>query len=289
MPLRDESKYYIKVDGEPEEVTRIRKQILDAFDDLEFVDEGHKYFRNGEEYCSVSSVAARFEEEFDSEAKAAAYALKHGKTAEYWLDQWRFTNLRATTTGTQVHSYAESLAWLHMGHPENITSDNKYKYIEDKKWLIPTREKEMAALNFWKDFPENMYVVLPETRVYSSPNPELPKFKENYAGTFDLLLYYHNPTNPEKSGLVIMDWKTNREIYKEFSRTRGKMMMYPFNNLFDEPFGAYTIQLNCYQIPLEDIGLKVLGRRIIWLKDDESYEIIPVDDQTKILRNYFQC
>ena len=287
MPLRDESKYYIKVEGEPDEVTQIRKKILDSFNDLEFIEEGHKYFRNGQEYASVSSIAARFEEQFDTDAKAEAYAQKNGKTAEYWKKKWLFTNQKATTTGTQVHSYGESMAWLHMGFPENITADKKYAYNADENWLMPTRPKEDAALAFWDDLPENVYVGLPETRVYTNANPELPQFRENYAGTFDLLLYYKHPTDPSKSGLCIRDWKTNREIYKEFSRSRGKMMLYPFNNLYDEPFGAYTIQLNCYQIPLEDIGLKILDRKIIWLKDDGTYELIPVDNCTKTLRNYF--
>ena len=284
MPKRDESSYDIVVQGEPKEVTEIRKKILSSFQGLEFVDEGHKYFLNGQELCSVSSIAGRYEHEFDTVAQSIRYSEKHGETPEYWRDQWRFTNLKATVTGTQVHSYAESLAWLHMGHPENITEDNKYKYIPDKNWLIPTRHKEEAALKFWNEFPENTWVVLPETRVFSSPNPNLPRFTENYAGTFDLLLYYDNKKNPEKSGLIIADWKTNGDIYKEYSRANGKMMIEPFDNQYDEPFGGYTIQLSCYQIPLEDIGLKILGRRIIWLKDDGTYELVPVDNVTSKLR-----
>ena len=37
-------------------------------------------------------------------------------------------------------------------------------------------------------------------------------------------------------------------------------------------------------MPLEDIGLKVIARRIVWLKDDGTYELIPVKDVTKQLR-----
>lgn len=96
MPKRDESKYNITVKGEPKEVTEIRKKILDAFDGLEFIDEGHKYFLGEQELRSVSSVAQDYEEEFDAETKAIAYAEKHGETPQYWLDQWKFTNLKAT-------------------------------------------------------------------------------------------------------------------------------------------------------------------------------------------------
>jgi hypothetical protein len=270
MPLRDQSKYEIVVPGEPKEVTEIRKHILHAFGDLEFVEEGHKYFLHGEELPSVSSVASRFESEFDTVAKATAYAEKNGQTPEYWIDQWKLTNLKATTTGTQVHGYAESLAWMYMGHPENIVDDQKYKYVEDKNWLIPTRPKEESALKFWKEFPKNTYVVLPETKVFNIGNTL------KYAGTFDLLVYYKNPKDDSKSGLVIMDWKTNSSIYKEFSRMKQKMLSEPFQNLFDEPYGGYSIQLSLYILALEKIGLNVLGGRIIWLKDDGTYEIVSV-------------
>lgn len=270
MPLRDQSKYEIVVPGEPKEVTEIRKHILHAFGDLEFVDEGHKYFLHGEELPSVSSIASRFESEFDTVAKATAYAEKNGQTPEYWMDQWKFTNLKATTTGTQVHGYAESLAWMYMAHPENIVDDQKYKYVEDKNWLIPTRPKEESALKFWKEFPKNTYVVLPETKVFNIGNTL------KYAGTFDLLVYYKNPKDDSKSGLVIMDWKTNSSIYKEFSRMKQKMLAEPFQNLFDEPYGGYSIQLSLYILALEKIGMNVLGGRIIWLKDDGTYEIVSV-------------
>lgn len=277
MPLRDESRYNIVVPGEPKEVTEIRKKILESFDGLEFVDEGHKYFLHGEELRSVSSIVTEFEEEFDTPAKAAAYAEKNGETAEYWIDQWRFINVRATTEGSLVHEYAESLSWLHMGVPENITEGNKCKYVKDKGWLVPTRPKECAALNFYNDFPQNTYIVLPETRIYNVGK------KYKYAGTFDLLVYYDHPTDKSKSGLMVLDWKTNRELYKEYSHEHGKMMMWPFSELYEEPYGGYVVQLNLYSLALRKIGLKVIGRRVIWLKGDETYEIIPVPDISKTL------
>jgi len=271
MPKRDESTYSIVVPGEPQEVTEIREKILSSFTGLVFVDEGHKYFLGDTELSSVSSIASEYEHEFDEVAQSISYAERHGETPEYWRDQWKFTNLKATVTGTQVHSYAESLAWLQIGHPENITDDNKYKYIPEKNWLIPTRHKEEAALKFWKEFPENMHVVLPETRVYNIGE------KIKYAGTFDLLVYYQNQAKPDKSGLMILDWKTNADIYKDFSRMKNKMLYPPFDKMYDEPFGAYTLQLTLYNLALEKIGLKVIGRRIVWLKDDGTFEIVPVD------------
>ena len=44
MPSRNEEKYHIIVNGEPQKVTEVRDKILGTFNELVFVDEGHKYF-----------------------------------------------------------------------------------------------------------------------------------------------------------------------------------------------------------------------------------------------------
>lgn len=283
MPLRDESTYRLGKEGEPIEVTEIRNKILDTFVGLEFVEDGHKYFKDGKELISVSAFVSRFEEEFDTVNKAINYTMKHGETPEYWMDKWKFNNLKATTTGTQVHAYSESLSWLNMGHPENIVPDQLYKYLPDKNWLIPTRPKEEAALKFWTELSPDLYVIMPETRVFSAIRPD---YKLNFAGTFDLLLYYKHPKDDSKSGCIICDYKTNAELEKEYSRKFGKMLKAPFNDLYDEPQSAYTLQLGCYNVPLEDIGIKVIGRRLIWLKDDGNYETIKIPYAADRIRSY---
>lgn len=275
----------IKVPGEPNEVFTIRKKILEAFGDLEFVEDVHKYYINGQELPSVSHVTHQFANEFDEDTIAENYTIKHGQTKEYWLEQWKFKNLKATTTGTLVHEFGESLGWLRNGHPEKITNYCKSKYYKDKQWLIPTRKKEEAIIKFHDELHENLHFVLAETKVYTGKNKERTNLTQDYAGTFDILYYYKHPTDDSKSGLVIMDYKTNENLYKEFSRSREQMLKAPFTNMFDEPFSLYTLQLSSYQIPLEDIGLKVIARRIIWLKENGEYEMIPVEDVTGILRD----
>lgn len=266
---------------EPACVTNDRTRILDQFKDLVFVEEGHKYYRNGQLLPSVSEVTHKYKPEFDTENTAIKYAAKHGNTPEYWKDAWKFKNLKATTTGTLVHEYGEGLFWLRLGKPELIPESSKVKYIEDKGWLIPTRPKEEAILKFFEEMPDTDYPVLAETKVYNNFNPSAPPMITSYCGTFDILFYREIPGQPENSGYVLKDYKTNASLYSNFK----KKCLPPFSDLNDEAFSMYTLQLGCYQIPLEDLGLKVVGREIIWLKDDGNYETIPVPDITIRLRN----
>lgn len=280
------SKNEIKIKGEPKEVREIRNKILGEFDGLVFVEEGHKYFLDGKQLPSVSEVTHKFcQYPFDEGVQAERYAEKHGETAQYWIDQWKFKNLRATISGTLVHEYGESLGWLRNGHPELITESCRTKYVKNKNWLIPTRPKEEAVLKFYDELHPSLHFVLAETKVYTGKNRELTDLKQDYCGTFDLLMYYKDKDDSSKDGLVILDFKTNRELESEYNKTYSKMLMEPFGDLVDQSKSYYTLQLSAYQIPLEDIGLKVIGRRIIWLKDDGTYELIPLPNVTDRLRS----
>ena len=265
------------IDGEPKEVTEIRDKIITEFSDLKFIEEGHKYFLNGNPLPSVSEVTHRFcAYPFDEKLQASLYADKNGMTPEYWMDEWKFNNLKATTSGTLVHEYAEGLGWLRNGHQELMPKSCEKKYFKDKNWLIPTRPKEEAVLKFYNEMHPSLHFVLAETKVYSNKG-EASTVKNPFCGTFDLLAYYKHPTDDTKSGLLVLDWKTNRELKKDFSRKKGKFLLSPFTDLYEEPLSYYTLQLNLYSLCLAGIGLPPIAARIIWLKDDGTYELIPVN------------
>ncbi len=266
--------------NEPSEVIEARNKILTEFDGITFVEDGHKYFLDGKQLPSVSEVVGQFSIPFDTEAQAERYASKHGETAEYWKDQWRYKALKATTTGTLVHAYGESLGWLRNGHPELITPDNQCKYIADKNWLIPTRKKEEAILKFYDELHDSLHFVLAETQVYSNKG-DASMVKRQFCGTFDLLMWYDCKEDPSKSGLVIMDYKTNASLTNDFARSMNKMMLPPFEGMYDESLAHYQIQLSLYAMCLRGIGFDVKGLRLIWLQEDGEYELIPLKDLSK--------
>ena len=57
-----------------------------------------------------------------------------------------------------------------------------------------------------------------------------------------------------------------------------------FENLLDMPLSVYKLQLSLYQICLENIGYKTLGRRILWLKPEGNYDKINLEEYTYTLR-----
>lgn len=267
----------LKIDGEPKEVTKIRDKILKEFEGLQFIEEGHKYFLNGVQLPSVSEITHKFcQYPFDTEAQAARYAEKHGETPQHWMDKWKFTNLKATTSGSLVHEFAEGLGWLRNGHPELMPLSCAPKYAKEKDWLIPTRPKEDAVLKFYDELNKDLHFVLAETKVYSNKS-EISEVNTPFCGTFDLLMWYEHPTDPSKSGLVVLDWKTNRELKKDFSHENGKFLLPPFGDYYEEPLSYYTLQLNLYSLCLAGIGLPPIAARVIWLKDDGNYELIPIN------------
>jgi hypothetical protein len=272
----------LTVEGEPKIVAEIREKILSSFKDLTFDEKPHKYFLNGAELPSVSSVIHRFQEQTDFNEVAVGYAKKNGYTPQYWLDKWKFNNLIATTTGSRVHEFGESVGWLRNGHPELITEHNKCNYDEERGWLIPTRPKEEAVLKFYDEFPKNLHFVLAETMVYANKtDDEKYRVVNQFAGTFDLLAYYQDPEDDEKSGLVILDWKTNKSLLDDYSRNNDKRLLPPFQYMYDENLSIYTLQLSLYALCLRNIGLDIKACRLIWLKEDGTYELVKIRDLSK--------
>ena len=65
------------------------------------------------------------------------------------------------------------------------------------------------------------------------------------------------------------------------------MMQPPFNELVDEALTHYMIQQGLYSMMLENIGYKVFGRRLIWLKDNGTYEKVKLPYIKEQLINSF--
>ena len=283
-----EPKGMFTIQGEPRIVEETRRRILQEFEDLEFCEDGHIYHLHGQNPNSVSSIGHRFiREPFDEQKQAERYAQRHGKTADYWIMQWRQNSFRATTLGTKTHEFGESLGYLKAGHPELIRDIIKPQYMPAYNYLAPIHPKEEAIVQFMQDIPTSMHLVLNEAKVYSGKNPQKElNLQELICGTFDMLYYYDGDGDPAKAGFMVLDYKTNNSLYSEYNQRYRKTLLPPFDDMIEEDLSLYTIQLSLYALMLQDIGIPVIDRRIVWLNNEGQYQLISVNDVSGPLR---QC
>lgn len=152
--------------------------------------------------------------------------------------------------------------------------------------MAPIHPKEEAVSKFFDDIPSSFHLVLNEAKVYSGKNPDVTKnLKEQICGTFDMLYWYDGNGDLSKAGFIILDYKTNGNLYNEYNRKVQKVLLPPFSKIIEEDYGLYIIQLNLYALMLEDIGLPVIAKKIVWLKEDKTYQIVDMPNIVDVLRN----
>jgi len=251
-----------------EKVSSCRSLILEKFGDIKFLEEGHQYFIGEQEYIPVSHIIKEYEPVVDWDQKATDYAAKWHKKKEDVQRDWKLNNLKSTISGTRTHYFGESYTNLLIGHPELICEQNKPQYIKEYNTMVPTYPKEEAVVKFYNELSSNLHPVGAEFKL----STEYIQDARHICGTCDLLFY-----NSELDGFVIGDWKTNKSLIKEYSRSYGIMMEGVMSKYYDEPLSHYILQFNIYQRLLESIGIKIIDRMLLWLKDDGTYEQIWIE------------
>lgn len=268
----------------PKEIYDIRENIKNKFSNLEFVEDGHKYFLhydNGDvkEMNSVSSVCHQFEPYIDWDNILLNKSEKIGVSKDELKRSWRENNLLSTSNGSLTHLFAEAYMYFFMGEVELIPEVIKKMQYEDG-YLIPYGSKQMAIAKYYEDLflVDNFYPIMPEAQIYIDSSNNQYGIKEDISGTFDALFGYFNKNG--KINLSIRDWKTNKTLENDYNRKYGNTLLEPFNTLdfIDEPKSIYTIQLSLYQLGIQQLGYEISDRKLLWLTDDGKYHKIDVND-----------
>lgn len=224
-------------------------QIKDFFAGLTFDSEAHKYYVDTVPLKgSVSTCIKDYYEEFNSEVMAPIVAKKEGIPVEMILERWKTISEEACALGTRVHLFGEI-----------------YPFHQNFK---PRDNFEVAVTKVWKELPSNLVPCTMELKMYHTDY--------RFGGMMDCLLY-----NKKTGKFVIADYKTNKDLYKNF---KGRTMYYPFDMYLDMPLSHYYLQLSYYQILLEQAGVEIESRVVIWLKPDATYELLQCPDLTEVLR-----
>ena len=277
----------LKRDQEPKEIKEIRENIINRFKNLEFIDDGHKYFLHKgdetKEMSSVSSVCHLFEPQVDWEAILERKALKLGIDKEELRREWKEKNITSTSNGSLTHLFAEAYMYFFMGDIDSMPNVIRETQYEDG-YLIPYGNKQIAIAKYYEDLHKTggLYAVMPETQIYIDGEDNPYGIKTDISGTFDALFAYKDKNG--KFVLSVRDWKTNKSLENEYNQAYRNTLLCPFESFIDEPKSIYTIQLSLYQLGIEQLGYEVRDRKLLWLTDDGEYHKINVEDVKEKLK-----
>lgn len=230
-----------------------KQNILNFFSQLNFDEEKHKYSVGTRKIkYSVSGLIKRFVKPFDSNLMSLLVAQKRGISQKEVLAEWEEKKIKACNLGNKTHLFGE-------------------KYPFDRT-LVPEGGHEVAVTKFWNSLPFHIIPVTMELQMYHKIY--------FFAGTADIILY-----NILTDTFIIADYKTNEDLFKNY---KGQKLLGIFKHLLDNPFNKYQIQLSFYQILLEQTGVKVSSRKIIYLKPEGNFEMYDAVNFTEELKTYIK-
>jgi len=283
----------LRRDPEPKEIREIRENIKNAFNKLEFIEEGHRYYLHNDDGTkkkmnSVSSACHIFEPEADWDEIRKRKAAKLGISDDELAREWRENNLISTSNGSLTHLFAEAYMYFFMGDIDSIPEVIKKMQYEDG-YLIPYGNKQKAIVKYYEDLysVKGFYPVMPEAQVYIDSDKNIYGINDDISGTFDALFAFFDKKGNLK--LSVRDWKTNKSLENNYNQNNEITLLHPFDSyeFINEPKSIYTIQLSLYQLCVQQLGYEISDRKLLWLTDDGEYHKIDVPDVTKHLVKEF--
>lgn len=257
----------------------IAKEIRDILEEkrkelcLTFYEDEHQYTMvddNGEiidTHPSVSKVVKLFYEEFDAEGIASNKAKGNEQYKQQLLKEWSDSGEYASNMGSRVHYYLENETLSIF----DLNKEIRQPIFECDIEQIMKGDSMITAGKKYLRLCENRNLVLLDTEAVLG-HPEL-----GYTGQPDKVWLTTNASGTEV-GLLITDWKTNKE--KNFKSNQWTKNMYPpFQNYPSTALGHYYLQLPLYgKLLLKMLegtkyeNIKLLGCIVVLLKDNSEYE-----------------
>lgn len=225
------------------------RDLLTMFSDLQFDENRHLYFVNGENYLSVSKKIESHYEKFDEDYWLNRKAPQLGISKEELRAQWHKKRDDACEKGHKCHEYLEL-------------------FKPGDEALADTPEKK-AGLLFLQNY---IYKSNPRYHIITREFKMIHRLFR-YCGTADLLLW-DSYTNT----IIVADWKTNEDLFKTFGKLK-----FPFQFLESNPYNKYQLQFSYYQLMIEQSQYKVSDRWLIYLEADGMYTIHKTTDYTQEL------
>ena len=244
------------------------EELNKAFKDFYFYSSDHHYeYDNKKIGISVTKFIENYTNEFDMDGMAEKVAIKENRTIEDVLSEWKYKNQFACIKGSTCHEYAQCL-WS--GEEYNLD-----RFDKSRKYYDAVETIQRQAENFYKDYKDKLEHLADEFVVGS--------LEYDIASAIDHLFI-----NKLTGGLVLVDYKTNSDIYK--NDKFAKKMKIPLCHLKDTTLNHYAIQLSIYKYLVEKYtNLKFEDMFIVWFSENiENYKIIEVPYLEKEVENILE-
>lgn len=268
-----------------QEIRDIIEEVKDRLE-LSFIEEDHIYYMKDREgkvrsnFPSVSKVLKHFYEPFPAEDIAYRKAKGDRVEMQRLLYEWSAAGSYATNMGSRTHFLLEKKTIDMYGGYKDVREPIFECDIEQE---LKSNSMIKAGEKFLKLMEERGAYLLDTEMVLGHPDL-------GYTGQPDKVWLI---MNKEKNGfgLVITDWKTNKE--KNFkTNSFTKPMKTPFQKYPDNALGHYYLQLPFYGRLLKKMlegtkyeNISLLGCVVVLLKDNSEFEEfrVPSDVINKVM------
>lgn len=240
----------------------IPHELFTAFNDVTFYDEPHKYFINGKELISVTTLLGKYKEEFDEEFWSGYKGAEFKISPVEIVRAWKFINKKGTIRGSAIHDYAENLFQnKKYEYPEQLIL-NEFGY-DPVKYTYDICKKHVD--NFYKKVQGRLIPIRTEMVVCD---------KETLIGGMLDIIFW----NVKAQEFQIWDWKTN----KEFTFAEPKRHLLDELCMLEEcDLEIYSLQLEMYkQIIEKNVPIKLGKSYLVWFShNNPDYQVIETLDR----------
>lgn len=241
---------------------QIPNKLFTAFNDITFYDEPHKYFIDGKELISVTTLIGKYKEDFDEEYWSEFKGSQYNVSSEKIKKAWSFINKKGTIKGSAIHDYAENLFQNKVfKYPEQLILD---EFGFDP--VLPEYQITKKHVDkFYNDVHGKLIPIRTEMVVYDR--------ESLIGGMLDILFY-----NIKKCEFQIYDWKTNKKFSRE---NKNKHLLDKLCVLEACDLEIYSLQLEMYkQIIQKNTGITLGKSYIVWFShNNPTYQIIETKDR----------
>ena len=235
----------------------IPNELFTKFNDITFYDVPHKYFIDGKELISVTTLIHKYQEEFNEDYWANYKSNQHNLTTYEVKRAWNFINKKGTIKGSAIHDYTENMF-------QNKIFEYPLQFIINEFGFDPVSKEynitKKHVDKFYNDVHSKLIPIRTEFIVYDR--------QSLIGGMLDMLFY-----NIKVKEFQIWDWKTNKKFTKE---NKNQHLLNELCMLEDCDLELYSLQLELYkQIIERNTNIKLGKSYLVWFShNNDSYEII---------------